>query len=71
MGLPAIDVRYSPKSGHCREMLGCPLCARLGHRMELFAEPLSGCCLDPLCLSFQSFHRHAIALRNEPIDARA
>jgi hypothetical protein len=39
--------------------------------MELFAEPLSGCCLDPLCLSFQSFHRYAIALRNEPIDARA
>jgi len=34
-------------------------------------SPLSGCCLDPLYLSFQSFHRYAIALRNEPIDARA
>jgi hypothetical protein len=29
------------------------------------------CCLDPLRLSFQSFHRYGIALCNELIDARA
>jgi hypothetical protein len=39
--------------------------------MALFAEPLLGCCLGPLRLSLQSFHRYGIALCNELIDARA
>jgi hypothetical protein len=27
IGLPPVDVRFTPKSGHCRAALGCPLCA--------------------------------------------
>jgi len=23
-----IDVRFTPKSGHCETLLGCPLCAK-------------------------------------------
>jgi hypothetical protein len=32
IGLPAIDVRCSPKSGHLRVLTGCPLCANSGSR---------------------------------------
>ena len=30
------DVRFTPKSGHCRARLGCPLCAKSGlmHRSK-------------------------------------
>jgi hypothetical protein len=26
-----INVRFTPKSGHCRATVGCPLCAKSGH----------------------------------------
>jgi hypothetical protein len=28
---PLIDVRFTPKSGHCRATVRCPLCAISGH----------------------------------------
>ena len=31
MGLPLIDVRFTPKSGHCSRRWACPLCANSGH----------------------------------------
>jgi hypothetical protein len=31
MGLPLIDVRFTPKSGHWRATVGCPLWANNGH----------------------------------------
>jgi hypothetical protein len=30
IGLAAADVRFTPKSGHCRARLGCPLGAKSG-----------------------------------------
>jgi len=30
IGLTPVDVRYSPKSGHWRTSVGCPLCANNG-----------------------------------------
>jgi hypothetical protein len=34
------NVRFTPKSGHCGAQLGCPLCAKSGHRQAAgaFAE---------------------------------
>jgi len=26
------NVRFTPRSGHCRTTLGCPLCAKNGHQ---------------------------------------
>jgi hypothetical protein len=31
MGLPLIDVRFTPKSGHWNSIDECPLCAKSGH----------------------------------------
>jgi hypothetical protein len=31
IGLPAIDVRFTPKSGHVQRNIPCPLCAISGH----------------------------------------
>jgi hypothetical protein len=31
IGLAPIDVRFTPKSGHCRATVGCPLCAISEH----------------------------------------
>jgi hypothetical protein len=28
---PRYDVRFTPKSGHCRPTVECPLCAKSGH----------------------------------------
>jgi hypothetical protein len=30
MGLSLIDVRFTPKSGHCSTPVECPLCANSG-----------------------------------------
>jgi hypothetical protein len=30
------DVRFTPKSRHWQTTVGCPLCARSGHRLGLF-----------------------------------
>jgi hypothetical protein len=30
IGLAPADVRFTPKSGHCRATVGCPLCATSG-----------------------------------------
>jgi hypothetical protein len=41
IGLPAIDIRYTPKSGHRETLLGCLLCANkryLAPRSELIAQ---------------------------------
>ena len=32
MTLSIRDVRFTPESGHLRATLGCPLCAKSGHR---------------------------------------
>jgi hypothetical protein len=32
IGLPSVDVRFTPKSGHQLSALGCPLCANRRHR---------------------------------------
>src|SRR6516165_2321587 len=32
IGLAPVDVRFTPKSGHCRPRLECPLCAKSRHR---------------------------------------
>src|SRR5262249_46189961 len=58
----------SPKATHSKELV-----RPLSTEKTLF-PPLRSrqcCCLDTLRLSFQSFHRYGIALRNELIDARA
>jgi hypothetical protein len=43
------DVRFTPKSGHCRATVGCPLCARSGlmHRSKIliFTRSLRRCSL--------------------------
>jgi len=33
-----IYVRFTPESGHCRERLACPLCAKSGHWFGLGGE---------------------------------
>jgi hypothetical protein len=46
IGLAVVDVRFTPKSGHCRTTLGCPLCAKSGlmHRSNLsLFDHLVGC----------------------------
>jgi len=35
IGLPPIDVRFTPKSGHWQARLECPLSAISGHRSNL------------------------------------
>jgi hypothetical protein len=37
IALAAADVRFTPKSGHCRARMGCPLGAKSGlmHRSEV------------------------------------
>ena len=40
IGLSPVDVRFTPRSGHCRTTLGCPLCAISGHRLRALPCPL-------------------------------
>jgi hypothetical protein len=48
MGLPLIDVRFTPKSGHCRTTLGCPLCAKSGHHSQFTRDYIvSSTCVSP------------------------
>jgi hypothetical protein len=35
------NVRFTPKSGHRRVTVGCPLCATSGHRTAFLASPVS------------------------------
>jgi hypothetical protein len=51
IGLPVIDVRYSPKSGHQLSALGCPLCAKSGHyalQQSTSAASASNCEFSPV-----------------------
>jgi len=42
VGLASIDVRFTPESGHRLNALGCPLCARSGHRQSRARANRSG-----------------------------
>jgi hypothetical protein len=42
ISLSSADVRFTPKSGHCRAALGCLLSARSGHRLVLRYGDLGG-----------------------------
>jgi hypothetical protein len=39
IGERPINVRFTPKSGHCGARLACPLCAKSGHNGASEAEP--------------------------------
>src|SRR5262249_40768430 len=51
------NVRYSPESGHPPTRLGCPFCAKSGHRL-LRALPLAG---STICGSLPIKARHIVA----------
>jgi hypothetical protein len=62
IGLPAIDVRFTPKSRHWLAQLPCPLCAKSGHQASFRARSYRRHLADISCNPRPPMIGHGLAI---------